>query len=71
MPLAGLVLNRVHTTRRKWPVGRVGRLPRPKTLEAAGDEPLAAAVLRVHAERMTPPPGTHAAPNSSTRRIPA
>lgn len=50
MPLAGMVLNRVHTT--NAPALSVERsLAAAETLDAAGEEPLAAAALRIHAER--------------------
>jgi anion-transporting ArsA/GET3 family ATPase len=50
MPLAGLVLNRTHPVLAKLPVGRA--LAAADELERAGDAPLAAAVLRVHADRV-------------------
>jgi anion-transporting ArsA/GET3 family ATPase len=50
MPLAGLVLNRMHMT--SAPGLSVERsLAAAETLEAAGEEPLAAAALHVHAAR--------------------
>src|SRR6185437_15818578 len=51
MPLAGLVVNRTHPA--------LASLPGPKALAAAealerrGDSPLAAAVLRLHADRVS------------------
>jgi anion-transporting ArsA/GET3 family ATPase len=52
MPLAGLVLNRVHAT--AAPGLSVERsLAAAESLDAAGQSPLTAAVLRVHAERAT------------------
>jgi anion-transporting ArsA/GET3 family ATPase len=51
MPLAGLVLNRVHTSPANGlSVGR--SVAAAEGLESAGEQPIAAAVLRVHAERM-------------------
>jgi anion-transporting ArsA/GET3 family ATPase len=51
MPLAGLVLNRVHSS--AAPGLSVQRsLAAAEALDEEGDEPLAAAVLRVHAERL-------------------
>ena len=51
MPLAGLVLNRVHTT--NAPGLSVERsLAAAESLDASGQSPLAAGVLRVHAERL-------------------
>ena len=51
MPLAGLVLNRVHTT--SAPELSVERsLAAAESLDASGQSPLAAGVLRVHAERL-------------------
>jgi anion-transporting ArsA/GET3 family ATPase len=50
MPLAGLVLNRTHPVLAKLPVGRA--VAAADELERAGDAPLAAAVLRVHADRV-------------------
>jgi anion-transporting ArsA/GET3 family ATPase len=51
MPLAGLVLNRVHSS--AVPSLSVERsLAAAETLDESGEEPLAAAVLRVHAERL-------------------
>ena len=51
MPLAGLVLNRVHSS--AAPSLSVERsLVAAEALDETGDEPLAAAVLRVHAERL-------------------
>jgi anion-transporting ArsA/GET3 family ATPase len=51
MPLAGLVLNRLHTS----PANGLSverAVAAAESLESTGDQPLAAAVLRVHAERM-------------------
>jgi anion-transporting ArsA/GET3 family ATPase len=51
MPLAGLVLNRLHSSPANGlSVGR--SVAAAEALESSGDQPLAAAVLRVHAERM-------------------
>jgi len=51
MPLAGLVLNRVHSS--AAPSLSVERsLAAAEALDETGDEPLAAAVLRVHADRL-------------------
>jgi anion-transporting ArsA/GET3 family ATPase len=51
MPLAGLVLNRMHTS--AAPTLSVEQsLAAAEDLDGEGDEPLAAAVLRVHAERL-------------------
>ncbi|HTW21447.1 MAG TPA: ArsA-related P-loop ATPase [Mycobacteriales bacterium] len=51
MPLAGLVLNRVH--RSAAPGLSVERsLAAAEALDETGDEPLAAAVLRIHADRL-------------------
>jgi anion-transporting ArsA/GET3 family ATPase len=51
MPLAGLVLNRLHTSpAHGLSIGRA--VAAAEALESAGDQQLAAAVLRVHAERM-------------------
>jgi anion-transporting ArsA/GET3 family ATPase len=51
MPLAGLVLNRVHTT--AAPGLSVERsLAAAESLDASGQSPLTAGVLRVHAERL-------------------
>jgi anion-transporting ArsA/GET3 family ATPase len=51
MPLAGLVLNRVHSS--AAPGLSVERsLAAAQALEETGDEPFAAGVLRVHAERL-------------------
>jgi anion-transporting ArsA/GET3 family ATPase len=51
MPLAGLVLNRVHqSTAPELSVER--SLAAAESLDAAGQSPLTAAVLRVHAERL-------------------
>jgi anion-transporting ArsA/GET3 family ATPase len=51
MPLAGLVLNRVHTS--AAPQLSVERsIAAADALDESGEEPLAAAVLRVHAERL-------------------
>ncbi|HWC36152.1 MAG TPA: ArsA-related P-loop ATPase [Mycobacteriales bacterium] len=52
MPLAGMVLNRVHTS--GAPALSVERsVAAAETLEAAGEERFAAAALRVHADRLT------------------
>jgi anion-transporting ArsA/GET3 family ATPase len=52
MPLAGMVLNRMHTS--AIPELSVERaVAAAETLEASGDEPFAAAALRVHAHRLT------------------
>jgi anion-transporting ArsA/GET3 family ATPase len=51
MPLAGLVVNRVH--RSAVPTLTAERsVAAAQTLESAGDAPLAAAVLRLHADRV-------------------
>jgi anion-transporting ArsA/GET3 family ATPase len=51
MPLAGLVLNRLHTSpAHALSVGRA--VAAAESLESAGGAPLTAGVLRVHAERM-------------------
>ena len=51
MPLAGLVLNRVHTTgARSLSAARAAA--GAETLDETGEHPLAAGVLRLHAERM-------------------
>jgi anion-transporting ArsA/GET3 family ATPase len=49
MPLAGLVLNRTHPPLAKLPASRA--LAAAESLELAGAAPLAAAVLRLHADR--------------------
>jgi anion-transporting ArsA/GET3 family ATPase len=52
MPLAGMVLNRMHTS--AIPGLSVERaVSAAETLEAGGDEPFVAATLRVHANRLT------------------
>jgi anion-transporting ArsA/GET3 family ATPase len=51
MPLAGLVLNRVHTSAATG-LSVERSLAAAEALDEAGDEPLSAAVLRVHAERL-------------------
>jgi anion-transporting ArsA/GET3 family ATPase len=52
MPLAGMVLNRMHTSdAAALSVERA--LAAAETLDAAGEEPFAAAALRVHADRLT------------------
>ena len=51
MPLAGLVLNRTHPPLAKLSAARASSTA--EVLEADGSAPLAAAVLRVHAERAT------------------
>jgi hypothetical protein len=52
MPLAGMVLNRMHTS--DAPGLSVERsVAAAETLEAAGQEDFAAAALRVHADRLT------------------
>ncbi len=75
MPLAGLILNRVHTS----PAGRLcaaRSLAAAETLENARARPdgtgttgpryqLAAAALRIHAERMTSASGNAAWPSTS------
>ncbi|MDQ2709876.1 MAG: AAA family ATPase [Actinomycetota bacterium] len=50
MPLAGLILNRVHPVLANLPAGRSRELA--GELEAAGSARLAAAVLRLHADRV-------------------
>jgi anion-transporting ArsA/GET3 family ATPase len=50
MPLAGLVLNRTHPVLAKLPAGKA--LAGADELDRGGDAPLAAAVLRVHADRV-------------------
>jgi anion-transporting ArsA/GET3 family ATPase len=51
MPLAGLVLNRVHDTAAPT-LSAERALVGAETLEEAGEHPLAAGLLRLHAERM-------------------
>ncbi|HVT64634.1 MAG TPA: ArsA-related P-loop ATPase [Mycobacteriales bacterium] len=52
MPLAGMVLNRMHTSAAAaLSVERA--VAAAETLDAAGEEPFAAAALRVHADRLT------------------
>jgi anion-transporting ArsA/GET3 family ATPase len=51
MPLAGLVLNRVHTTGAKS-LSAARATAGAETLAEVGEHPLAAGVLRLHAERM-------------------
>ncbi len=51
MPLAGLVLNRVHTTGAKS-LSAARAAAGAETLVEEGEHPLAAGVLRLHAERM-------------------
>jgi anion-transporting ArsA/GET3 family ATPase len=52
MPLAGLVLNRMHAS--GAPALSVERsVAAAETLDTAGEEPFAAAALRVHADRLT------------------
>jgi anion-transporting ArsA/GET3 family ATPase len=51
MPLGGLVLNRVHCSAAPG-LSVEQSLAAAQTLDATGDEPFAAAVLRVHAERL-------------------
>jgi anion-transporting ArsA/GET3 family ATPase len=50
MPLAGLVLNRTHPVLATLPAGKA--LAAADELDRGGDAPLAAAVLRVHADRV-------------------
>ncbi|MEV6607218.1 ArsA-related P-loop ATPase [Kutzneria sp. NPDC051319] len=50
MPLAGLVLNRTHPVLAKLPAGKA--LAAADELDRGGEAPLAAAVLRVHADRV-------------------
>ena len=50
MPLAGLVLNRVHPVLADLPAGRARELA--DQVDHDGDAPLAAAVLRLHADRV-------------------
>lgn len=50
MPLAGLVLNRTHPVRAQLPAARAETVA--ETLEREGTSPLAAAVLRLHADRV-------------------
>jgi anion-transporting ArsA/GET3 family ATPase len=51
MPLAGLVLNRTHPVLADLPAARAETVA--EALERAGKAPLAAAVLRLHADRVT------------------
>ncbi|HKN97290.1 MAG TPA: ArsA family ATPase [Pseudonocardiaceae bacterium] len=51
MPLAGLVVNRTHPVLADLPAGRA--LATADELDRAGTAPLASAVLRVHADRVT------------------
>jgi len=51
MPLAGLVLNRVHTTRAKS-LSASRAAAGAETLDESGGHPVAAGLLRLHAERM-------------------
>ncbi|MEO7980839.1 MAG: ArsA family ATPase [Sporichthyaceae bacterium] len=51
MPLAGLVLNRVHTTGAQG-LSAAKATAGAETLVEAGDHPLVAGILRLHAERM-------------------
>ncbi|MFL6137739.1 MAG: ArsA family ATPase [Frankiaceae bacterium] len=51
MPLAGLVVNRVHRTLAPQ-LGRERSVAAAEALEESGDSPLAAGVLRLHADRM-------------------
>lgn len=51
MPLAGLVLNRVHTTGTRA-LSAARSAAGAETLEDAGEHPVTAAILRLHAERM-------------------
>jgi anion-transporting ArsA/GET3 family ATPase len=51
MPLAGLVVNRTHPVLAELPVPKA--LTAAETLERRGDSPLAAAVLRLHADRVS------------------
>jgi anion-transporting ArsA/GET3 family ATPase len=50
MPLAGLVLNRTHPVLADLPAARAEMVA--ETLQRSGDVPLAAAVLRLHADRV-------------------
>jgi len=50
MPLAGLVLNRTHPVLAKLPAGKA--LAAADELDRGGEAPLAAAVLRLHADRV-------------------
>ncbi|HEX6403407.1 MAG TPA: ArsA-related P-loop ATPase [Pseudonocardiaceae bacterium] len=50
MPLAGLVLNRTHPVLADLPAARAETVA--ETLQRSGDAPLAAAVLRLHADRV-------------------
>ncbi|GAA3431570.1 ArsA family ATPase [Kutzneria kofuensis] len=50
MPLAGLVLNRTHPVLASLPAGKA--LAAAEELDRTGEAPLAAAVLRVHADRV-------------------
>ncbi|MPZ64597.1 MAG: AAA family ATPase [Pseudonocardiaceae bacterium] len=50
MPLAGLVLNRTHPLHAQLPAARAETAA--EQLESEGDSPLAAAVLRLHADRV-------------------
>ncbi len=70
MPLAGLVLNRVtRSTAPELPAERA--LAAAEELEASDSDPLAASVLRVHAERVaTGAPPERAWPNASRGRTP-
>jgi anion-transporting ArsA/GET3 family ATPase len=52
MPLAGMVLNRMHTSGAAT-LSVERSVAAAETLEAAGEEPFAAAALRVHADRLT------------------
>ena len=52
MPLAGLVVNRVHSTATPG-LGVARALSGAETLEAAGEAPVTAQLLRLHAERGT------------------
>jgi len=51
MPLAGLVLNRVHTTGASS-LSAARSAAGAETLEEAGEHPVTAGILRLHAERM-------------------
>ncbi|MDQ1706591.1 MAG: hypothetical protein QOF18_2957 [Frankiaceae bacterium] len=51
MPLAGLVLNRVHTSAASG-LSVERSLAAAESLDKSGDSPLTAAVLRIHAERL-------------------
>ncbi|MGH8891696.1 MAG: ArsA family ATPase [Actinomycetes bacterium] len=51
MPLSGLVLNRVHTTGART-LSAARATAGAETLDEAGEHPLAAGILRLHAERM-------------------